>query len=58
MSNKTYLGDGVYAEIECEMVLLTTSDGIESTNNIYLDRYVIENLKVYLNNLEKQNEKN
>lgn len=34
---KTYLGDGIYCEWVGEMFCLTTENGIETTNTIYLD---------------------
>lgn len=35
---KTYLGDGAYVDFEEGMVKLTTENGIETTNTIYLER--------------------
>ena len=43
---KTYLGDGVYVELESNMIKLTTENGIEVTNTIYLE------VSVYLNLLD------
>jgi hypothetical protein len=37
MIPKRYLGDAVYVEIERGMFKLTTSDGMEDTNTIYLE---------------------
>ena len=35
---KSYLGDGVYVEIDRDYyVKLTTEDGIEATNTVYLE---------------------
>lgn len=34
---KTYLGDGVYAVLDRTEVVLTTENGIEATNTIFLD---------------------
>ena len=34
---KTYVGDGVYAEITPQGLVLTTNDGIEETNRIVLE---------------------
>ena len=36
MIGKTYLGDGVYADVENGMLKLTTENGIAVTNTIYL----------------------
>ena len=35
--NKTYLGDGAYAEFQGYCVELTTSNGIDTTNTIVLE---------------------
>ncbi len=35
--NKTYIGDGVYAEIYDFGLILTTENGIEVTNRIVLE---------------------
>lgn len=40
MINKEYLGDGVYVCIEAGMIKLTTEDGIQVTNIIYLEDFV------------------
>jgi hypothetical protein len=46
---KTYLGDGVYAELdEFGCVILTTEDGISVTNRIVLDLQVLGALKDFL----------
>jgi hypothetical protein len=42
---KTYLGDGVYADVEYGMIKLTTEDGISTTNTIYLEPEVINALQ-------------
>lgn len=34
---KEYLGDGVYAELEGGCLVLTTENGIETTNTIFLE---------------------
>jgi len=48
MSTKQYLGDGVYAELERDMVKLTTEDGMGATNTIYFEPGVIAALLRYL----------
>ncbi len=35
--NKTYIGDGVYAEIDDFGLILTTENGIEVTNRVVLE---------------------
>ncbi len=49
MSNlKTYLGDGVYADIDRGMVKLTAEDGIRATNTIYLEPEVLDALTAFV----------
>ena len=40
MSEKTYLGDGCYATFDGHGVILTTENGIETTNTVYLEPQV------------------
>ncbi|HUE84496.1 MAG TPA: hypothetical protein VMO26_00310 [Vicinamibacterales bacterium] len=44
MTRKLYLGDGAYAAFDGWHVVVTTEDGYEATNTIYLDRSVYEAL--------------
>jgi hypothetical protein len=46
-NNKTYIGDGVYAEVERGMVKLTTSDGIRTTNEVFLEPEVWNRLQTW-----------
>jgi hypothetical protein len=58
MSNKVYLGDSVYAELECGMIKLTTWNGYDDDprNVIYLESEVLEAFELYLKTLRaKQN---
>jgi uncharacterized protein YuzE len=49
MKNKEYLGDGVYVEIdEHGDIVLTTENGIEVTNRIYLSKETYASLAEYL----------
>ena len=50
MSTKTYLGVGVYVEVDPErgLLVLTTENGIEATNTIYLEPVVVEALLNFL----------
>jgi hypothetical protein len=41
---KRYLGDGVYVEWSMESLVLTTENGIEVTNRIYLEPEVYKAL--------------
>lgn len=49
-TSKVYLGDAVYAEFEHPMIKLTTENGIDVTNTIYLEPQVFEALIKYANN--------
>ena len=53
---KRYLGDGVYASFDGYHVILTTENGIDSTNTIYLDDTVIEAFKSYIVDLQERND--
>jgi hypothetical protein len=46
--NKVYLGDGVYAKYDGWNVILTTENGMFSTNSIYLEPEVVRALQLYL----------
>lgn len=47
MSNKAYLGDGVYAEFDGRLIL-TTEDGIGATDRIVLEPEVYLMLTTYV----------
>ena len=49
--SKQYIGDGVYVEYDNYGVILTTEDGIEATNIIYLEAVVLNNLNEYLKDM-------
>lgn len=49
MTNKDYLGDSVYVDIENDGLMLTTENGDgPPSNDIYLDRAVFEALLRYV----------
>jgi len=48
MPDKTYLGDGVFAEKTVAGLVLTTNDGYRDTNRIVLDERLWEALEVWL----------
>lgn len=51
MPTKAYLGDGVYVDMWPEVdggLILTTENGIETTNRIYLEPQTIIALSRYL----------
>jgi hypothetical protein len=41
---KQYIGDGVYLDFDKFDLILTTENGVEATNTIYLDFSVFTNL--------------
>jgi hypothetical protein len=47
MSDKTYIGDGVYVDYDGYQLVLTTEEGMLTTNTIYLDAHVFRNLTDY-----------
>lgn len=50
---KSHLGDGVYADFDGFMVVLTTEDGIRASNTIYLEPEVLRALDGYRDQLKK-----
>ena len=54
--NKEYLGDGVYIEVERNMLKLTTSDGIQNTNTIYFEDFVLDALESYIKRLRGESQ--
>ena len=52
---KAYLGDGVYIDFDGYMLVLTTEDGIEATNTIYLEPEVFKLLMKYVERLNTPN---
>ena len=46
--SKEYLGDSVYASFEDGMIKLTTENGGEASNTIYMESVVVENFLVWL----------
>lgn len=47
MKDKQYLGDGVFAEFDGEYLMLTTEDGIRTTNRVSLEPEVLKNALRY-----------
>jgi hypothetical protein len=50
---KEYLGDGVYVEVQNDMLKLTTEDGYRATNTIFLEPFVYEALVGYAKRLAR-----
>ena len=49
---KVYLGDAVYAAVEPGYIVLTTEDGINATNTIYLEPEVVNALQEFMRSLD------
>jgi hypothetical protein len=49
---KEYLGDGVYADYDGFHIILTTENGMETTNEILLDPRVCISLQNYIRIIE------
>jgi hypothetical protein len=47
-SHKEYLGDGVYARIDGKYIVLTTENGVQATNIIYLESSTLKALDEYI----------
>lgn len=43
-NNKCYLGDGAYCEFDGYQFIITTSDGIHTTNSIYIEPVALKQL--------------
>lgn len=48
---KRYLGDSVYADFNGFHIVLTTENGVEISNTIFLELEVFEELKRFVNDL-------
>lgn len=55
--DKKYLGDGVYAEFDGYHIVLTTENGAEVTNTIFMEPAVFIQLKHYVDQLAMSMEK-
>ena len=51
--NKIYIGDGVYAEYDSYQIKLTSENGIEVLDTIYLEPRTFENLIEYNESIKK-----
>lgn len=52
MNNKQYLGDGVFVAHDGYQLMLTVSDGMKTTDTIFLDPGVWAALKDYVERIE------
>jgi hypothetical protein len=55
MTTKQYLGDGVFVEMEGDMVKLSTEDGDSTANVIFLEPEVFANLELFVRSVENEN---
>lgn len=51
-TTKTYLGDGVYADFDGYVIVLTTENGLCATNRIVLEPEVCEALVTYMKRVQ------
>jgi hypothetical protein len=51
---RCYLGDAVYADYDGYHIVLTTEDGISTTNTIFLDEGVTNSLLSYIKQLKEE----
>lgn len=54
MSQRQYLGDSVYVDVERGMLKLTTDNGYGPSNTIYLEDDVLQALLTYLDALRER----
>lgn len=52
-SYKEYLGDAVYVDFDGYHIVLTTEDGIQATNTVYLEPQVLDAFNKYVEKLTK-----
>jgi len=45
---KEYLGDAVYVAFDGYNIVLTTENGVEATNTIFLEPQVIRDLQIFI----------
>lgn len=53
LTEKQYLGDGVYAKFEGYQIVLTAENGYQATDTIYLDEGVVVALKGYFQKVQE-----
>ncbi len=51
---KRYIGDGVYADFNGFNLIITTEDGINTTNTIFLEPEVYKSLTQYVADIERE----
>jgi hypothetical protein len=56
LAYRTYLGDGVYVAFDGYSLVLTTENGVRTTNRIVLEPEVWTQLRVWVERLERGDE--
>jgi hypothetical protein len=51
---KTYLGDGVYADMEGPMIVLTTEGSLDAPNRICLEPQVLDALLLWVDAMNRR----
>lgn len=51
--NKIYVGDGVYAEWTGYSLILTTSNGLQDTDTIHLEPWMLKVLKALVDRFQE-----
>jgi hypothetical protein len=52
-SKKTYLGDSVYADFDGYHIILTTENGMEAGNRIFLEGQVVNALERFIKEIKE-----
>ena len=53
-TEKQYIGDGVYVDFDGLHIVVTTENGIATTNTVYLCPETLSELETYIDRLRKQ----
>lgn len=53
ITDKFYVGDGVYAEFDGNGIILTSENGMKITNSIYLECETWDNLFKWVTQIQK-----
>jgi hypothetical protein len=54
MSNKIYLGDGLYADYDGYQIEIYASNGIHKTNSVFLDSLVLDKFLKFVEKLKEE----
>ena len=53
LTDRVYLGDGLYAWFDGEQIWLAASDGVEDTDSVALNEPVLRNFLYYVQHLDR-----